>query len=104
MTAGFWRPVEGCVLVEVRLTPKSAADRIEGVVAASDGSLRLKARVRAVPEDGKANKAVEQLLAKALGVPKSAVSIVAGHAARSKTLRVDGDPASIGAALERLAE
>lgn len=102
MTTGFWRPVEGGVLVEIWLTPKSAADRIEGVVAAPDGSVRLKARVRAVPEDGKANKAIEQLLAKALNIPKSTVRIVAGHTARAKTLRVEADPQTIGAALDRL--
>lgn len=103
MTQGFWRAVDGGVLVEIRLTPKSAVDRIEGAIAAVDGSLRLKARVRAVPEDGKANKAVERLLAKALGVPKTAVAIAAGHTARAKTLRVAGDPETLGAALDRLA-
>ncbi|UIJ74256.1 DUF167 family protein [Aurantimonas sp. HBX-1] len=102
-TAGFYRPVDGGVLVEVRLTPKSASDRIEGTVAAADGSVRLKARVRAVPEDGKANQALEVLLARALGMPKSAVAVVAGHTARSKTLRVDGEPSAIAAALRLLA-
>ena len=103
MTPGFWRTVDGGVLVDIRLTPKSAMDRIDGPVAAADGSLRLKARVRAVPEDGKANKAIEQLLAKALGVPKTAVTLAAGHTARSKTLLVVGDPEALGAALDRLA-
>ena len=103
MTAGFWRATEGGVLVEIRLTPKSATDRIDGAVAAADGSLRLKARVRAVPEDGKANKSLEQLLARGLGVPKTAVTIVAGHTARAKTLQVAGDPETLGTALDRLA-
>lgn len=65
--------------------------------------MRLKARVRAVPEDGKANQALEMLLARALGMPKSAVAVVAGHTARSKTLRVEGEPSAIAAALGLLA-
>ena len=65
--------------------------------------MRLKARVRAVPEDGKANQALEMLLARALGMPKSAVTVVAGHTARSKTLRIDGEPDAIAAALRLLA-
>jgi uncharacterized protein (TIGR00251 family) len=103
VAAGFWRAADGGVYVDIRLTPKSSLDRIDGTFAAADGSVRLKARVRAVPEDGRANTALEQLLAKALGVPKSAVRLVAGHTARSKTLRVEGDPDLIGETLERLA-
>ena len=78
----------------VRLTPKAALDRLEGVETTADGRSHLKARVRAVPENGAANQALEKLLAKALGVPASAVSVVAGGTARLKTLRVAGDPAA----------
>ena len=57
----------------------------------------LRVRVSAVPDKGKANAAVVALLAKGLGVPKSAVSVVSGETSRMKTLAVAGD----GAALER---
>lgn len=57
----------------------------------------LRVRVNAVPDKGKANAAVAALLAKALGVPKSAVSVVSGETSRMKTLEVVGD----GAALEK---
>lgn len=56
-----------------------------------DGSAVLRMRVRAVPDKGKANAAVTALLAKALDVPKSAVTLVTGDTARLKTLKVDGD-------------
>ena len=79
----------------VRLTPKSSVDRLEGVETAADGRCHLKARVRAVPENGAANQALQRLVAKALGVPASAVSVVAGATARLKTLRVNGDPAEL---------
>ncbi|CAN7195153.1 DUF167 family protein [Mesorhizobium sp. LjNodule214] len=86
----------------VRLTPKAALDRLEGVETTADGRSHLKARVRAVPENGAANQALEKLLAKALGVPASAVSVVAGGTARLKTLRVAGDPAALVKGVEAL--
>jgi uncharacterized protein YggU (UPF0235/DUF167 family) len=83
----------------VRLTPKAAMDRLE---ISADGRSHLKARVRAVPEKGAANQALERLVAEALGVPRSAVSVVAGGAARLKTLRVLGDPAMLAKGIEAL--
>ncbi|WP_310185561.1 DUF167 family protein [Mesorhizobium sp. BE184] len=77
----------------VRLTPKSSLDRLEGVEETVDGRTHLKARVRAVPEKGLANAALIGLVAKALGTPTSAISVVAGDTARLKTLHIAGDPA-----------
>lgn len=101
--ARFWRPDgEDAVLVDLRLTPKSAADRIEGMVTDAEGRAFLKARVRAVPEDGKANAALLKLLARTIGVPKSAVTLVAGHTSRVKTLRLTGNAGRLAAALNAL--
>lgn len=86
----------------VRLTPKAAHDRLEGVEAAADGRRYLKARVRAVPEKGAANAALEKLVAKALGIATSAVSVSAGATARLKRLHVGGDPTSLAEAVVRL--
>lgn len=98
-----WRVTPSGVVVRVRLTPKSSVERIDGLEATADGPA-LKARVRAVPEDGKANAAIERLLADWLGVPKSSVSLVAGAKSRVKSLAVSGDPAAIVRALsERVA-
>ncbi|TGP48270.1 DUF167 domain-containing protein [bacterium M00.F.Ca.ET.230.01.1.1] len=88
----------------VRLTPKAALDRIDGVETAADGRSHLKARVRAVPENGAANTALERLMAKALGVPVSGVSVVAGGSSRLKTLRVMGEPAALVKSVEALSE
>ena len=53
-------------------------------------------RVAAPPEGGKANAAVCRVVAKALGVPKSAVRVVAGASARMKTLEIEGaDPQAV---------
>jgi hypothetical protein len=50
----------------------------------------VKVAVAAPPEKGKANRAVERLLAEALGLSASRVRIVAGAAARAKTVRIVG--------------
>lgn len=53
-----------------------------------DGLLRV--RVTAPPVDGKANAALERLVAKALGVRKGAVSVVSGARGREKTVAIEG--------------
>ncbi|CDX46540.1 conserved hypothetical protein [Mesorhizobium plurifarium] len=99
-----FRPRENGIDLFVRLTPKAALDRIEGIETAADGRSHLKARVRAVPENGAANQALERMLAKALGVPVSAVSVVAGGTARLKTLRIVGDAATLVERLQTLSK
>lgn len=74
---------------QVRLQPNASRDEIVGSVKGAEGQEYLKVRLRAVPENGKANKALEAFLAKALGVPKSAVKIVGGGKARLKTIAID---------------
>lgn len=91
------------VLVTVRLTPRGGRDAIEGVARLADGTEVLRARVRAVPEDGAANAALRGLLAKEFGVPASAVSLSAGAAARVKQLRIAGDGPALMARFEKLA-
>ena len=90
------------VEVFVRLTPKSARDAVEGVEVSDDGRAHLKARVRAVPEKGKANQALVKLVAKTFGVPASAVEVVSGDTARLKTLRIAGNPDALIATLQAL--
>jgi uncharacterized protein YggU (UPF0235/DUF167 family) len=101
--AGFFRVGAGHVMVQLRLTPKGGRDAIDGVGELADGRKVLLARVRAAPEKGAANAAVEGVLAKALGLPRSAVTLVSGQTARLKSLRVDGDVGEIAARLEALA-
>jgi uncharacterized protein (TIGR00251 family) len=51
---------------------------------------RLRVAVTAPPVDGKANAAVVEALAAALGVPRGAIEIVRGESGRRKTVRVRG--------------
>ena len=75
--------------IAVRVTPNASADRIEGRGEDAAGRSFLKVRVRAVPENGKANLAVAKTLAKALGLAKSSVQVVTGHTARIKGVEID---------------
>jgi hypothetical protein len=77
--------VSDALVMAVRVTPRSGHDAIEGVD--EQGALRV--RLTAAPADGAANSALIKLLAKALGVPKGAVTIVSGAASRHKQLRIE---------------
>ena len=70
--------------IAVRVTPKASRNR----VVHEQGQLRV--YVTVVPEGGKANAAVQKLLAKALGVAKSRLVLVRGASARDKVFRVEG--------------
>jgi uncharacterized protein len=96
---GWLKLIETGVEVVVRATPNAHADQIDGQGVDSAGRAYLKVRVRAVPDKGLANKAVCQVLAKALGVPKSSVAIVKGSTDRLKTVRIAGNRSALRAAL-----
>ncbi|MGD8327728.1 MAG: DUF167 domain-containing protein [Sphingomonadales bacterium] len=73
--------------IALRVIPKAGSDKIDGPVETVDGQ-RLKVRVCAAAEAGRANKAVIALLAKSWGVPKSALEITHGETSRNKLLLV----------------
>lgn len=68
--------------IALRVTPRASRARL---VAGEDG---LRGYVTAPPDAGKANAAVQVLLAKALGVPKTGLKLVRGHTARDKVFEV----------------
>jgi uncharacterized protein YggU (UPF0235/DUF167 family) len=59
-------------------------------------------RVRAIAGGGEANRAVVELLARALGVPRARVRVLSGTTSRLKQIAVDDDPAKLGDALRLL--
>lgn len=86
------------VRLRVRVTPKASEDRIDGEMSDSSGASHLQLRVRAAPENGAANAAVESLLAKRLRVPRSNVHVAKGATARVKVVDITGlDAASLKA-------
>jgi len=88
-------------MAHFRLTPKASKDAVDGLVETTDG-VAFQARVRALPEDAAANKALEELVARWLGVPKRSVSLVTGGKSRLKFLRIDGDPMALDRMLQAL--
>ena len=88
------------VVVPVRLTPKSARDEIVGVADFGEATM-LKARVRALPEDGRANAALQKLIAKWLGVPQSSVKVIQGGKSRLKQIAIEGDAAALASLIAK---
>jgi hypothetical protein len=80
--------------LDVRVQPRARRDEVAGERAG-----RVVIRVAAPPADGRANAAVCKVVAAAVGVPPSAVTVVRGHTARDNTLEVAGvDAAALRAA------
>jgi uncharacterized protein (TIGR00251 family) len=73
------------VIVPVRA---HAGARRSGITGTHDGMLRV--AVTAAPEKGKANKAIVAVLSEALGVPKSAIEIIAGETSPQKRFLIAG--------------
>ncbi len=90
-----WSPVSGGITLRVRVTPRGGRDAVQGVGTEADGQPHVKLRVAAAPVDGDANEAVERLLAKWLGVPRTRVEVVSGQTIRLKTVAVEGDPVQL---------
>lgn len=74
----------GCT-IRLKVVPGSSRSAIAGWLGE-----RLKVRVAAPPEAGKANEAVRRLLAEALGVPPRQVAIIAGESTPEKTVLISG--------------
>lgn len=89
------------VSVAVKVQPKARRPGLHGVAAAADGE-RLRVGVSEPAEDGRANRALCAVLAKALHVAPSAIRITAGAAAREKLLFVGGDPEALARRLTAL--
>src|ERR1044072_5951569 len=94
-----WAIVPGGLALTVRLTPRGGRDAIDGIEVLADGRCVLKARVRAPASEGEANA---RLVAHALGVAPSNVTLAAGATARIKRLTIAGKGAAMVAVLEKI--
>src|SRR5579863_1529120 len=97
-----WRYSAQGISVALRVTPRGGRDDIDGVETLANGRAVVKVRVRAIAEGGEANRAVTELLASALGVPKARVHILSGATSRLKQVAVDGDGARLSETLREL--
>ncbi len=76
---------DGSLIFTVRVVPRASKS---GIVGEIEGNLKV--RISAPPVDGAANAEVTKLLAKAFGVAKSAVDIIAGETSKTKRIRISG--------------
>ena len=97
----FWRVLAYGVGISVKVQPKSRRPGLQGPAESAHGPC-LRIGVSEAAEDGRANKAACAILAEALHVPASAVSVTLGHTNREKVLHVAGDPHVLTARLETL--
>ncbi|WP_136637180.1 DUF167 domain-containing protein [Pseudooceanicola onchidii] len=68
--------------ITLRVTPRAARNRIT-----REGD-EIRVYTTTPPEDGRANAAVARMLAKALGVPKTSLTLIRGQTSRDKTFRI----------------
>lgn len=76
---------DGSIVIMVRVVPRASKTEIAGEIGGA-----VKVRVASPPVDGAANAELIKLFAKTLGVAKSNVEIVSGHASKTKQIRITG--------------
>lgn len=99
MTA--WAARTDHVVLAVKVQPKSRRPGFQGLAPDVAGH-RLKIGVNEAAEDGRANRAVCDLVEEMLGLAGVAVSVAQGHTSRQKNLHISGEPRAIVARLETL--
>jgi hypothetical protein len=77
--------------IAIKVTPRSRKPGLGGWREGADGRGELEIRVAEAPADGAANEAVVKLLAKALEVSRSQVTIISGHSGRHKRVGIPID-------------
>ncbi len=110
MSSPFVAVADG-VVVTLKVTPRARHAGIDGLAALAEeggrggqASAALKVRVTAPPEDGKANAAVIDLLARSWHLPKRDLTLVTGAADRLKRFHIAGEPDALKARLEAALE
>ena len=103
-STGPWAARDGGLALRVRLQPKATRSGFDGLGADAEGTQHVRARVSAAPEGGRANRALIKLVAGALKLPASDISIAAGVKARRKTLMSAGEPGALGLRVEQWLE
>ena len=87
----FYRESPEGIILHVRAQPGARKDEIAGEWGGrATPAHSLKVRITAPPEKGKANEAIIRLLAKKLGLKKSAIRVISGEASRDKRILIQG--------------
>jgi uncharacterized protein len=88
--------------LHIRATPKAGRDEIVGLVVSPTGATSLAVKVTAIPDKGKANQAVIEVLAKTMHISKSSFRLSSGETARDKVLEVIANLSIVEAFLKTL--
>ena len=92
MSEAAWRrEVEGDLLLLLHVQPGAKRSEVAGIHGAAAAG-RLRIRLAAPPVDGKANAELVRFLAAAFGVPRRAVTLLAGEKSRQKSVRIARPP------------
>lgn len=86
---------KGGVYLKVHARPGAKSASLRGL---HDDAVRI--AVKEAAQDGRANRAIESFVAKALGLAKASVSVTSGHTSRCKRLFIDGDVESLSRKLQ----
>ncbi|WP_255936492.1 DUF167 family protein [Kordiimonas sp. SCSIO 12610] len=91
----------GCIL-KIHLTPNASRNALGRVDRDSGGNQRWRISVTSVPEKGRANKSLIELLSKKLRLPKSSIHLIAGEHIRQKTILIKGDGKYLCEVMEKI--
>ena len=83
------------VRLQIRLTPRARANRIDGIICSADGTPVLKVSVTAPPAENRANEALIALLAMEWGLPRRDLTLVGGGKSRHKIVHIAGEPQTL---------
>ncbi|WP_370931802.1 DUF167 domain-containing protein [Bartonella sp. DGB1] len=90
------------VLLNIKLTPNAANEKICKLYVDENNSLALVVQVREIAEDNKANIALIKLLAKKFKIAKSKITLLKGNKSRMKQLYLQGDYEELTAIIEHI--
>ncbi len=78
------------IKLAIKATPRASKNEIRGWT--DNSCTELSVRVTVAPTDGKANKAICELVASSIGIAKSKVCVVRGDTSRHKIIEIDVAP------------
>lgn len=80
---------ENYILLKIQVIPGAKKNEITGIIG--DAEVRLKIKINALPEDGKANKEIIAFLSKTLKISKGSFEILRGEQSRQKDIILSND-------------
>lgn len=87
----MYQKVKNGTKIYLKVTPNSAQNEVCGAIEGEFGQTMLRVKIAAVPDDGKANKALIKFLAKYWQIAPSDIEIISGETSRKKVILVKKD-------------